>query len=335
MRRLKAAALIAAIALLACSPKAARQYHFPDPRNKVIDQDEGYNPRVDVLFVVDDSGSMSSHQANVARNIGQFTSVFLKKSVLDYNIGVITTDAGGFASPCCGQLEGNPKIVTKFTPDRDKALADNLVVGTSGSATESPFAAMTLALGPNHLSGWNKGFLRDDADLIVIVITDAEDQSVGIEPSEMMQFLLDLKGDKRKVLTYGAIIPSNFNSNSCGRDDPGERPLRLEEFFLLSSNAPDNVLNICNADFGQALGDFALQIVERTGRTIYLTRQPDADTIRVKYGSVFLPNDKDFGWTFDPGRNAIQLGAQIDWEAQPEGSKVRIFYNKAKPPKLD
>jgi len=49
--------------------------------------------RVDVLFVVDSSGSMGSEQATLARSIGSFIQSFSdSRRKIDFHIGVITTD---------------------------------------------------------------------------------------------------------------------------------------------------------------------------------------------------------------------------------------------------
>lgn len=57
------------------------------------------NPQVDIIFVIDDSGSMREHQANLARNIDHFVEGFAKNSIIDPHIGVMTvwdSDRYGF-----------------------------------------------------------------------------------------------------------------------------------------------------------------------------------------------------------------------------------------------
>jgi hypothetical protein len=50
----------------------------------------------------------------------------------------------------------------------------------------------------------------------------------------------------------------------------------------------------------------------------------------VTYGDAELPQSLDKGWTYDPSRNAIVLGRDIDWESQPQGSAIKVHYDEAK-----
>jgi hypothetical protein len=276
---------------------------------------------------------MSEHQTRLAANISKFTSVFLNSSVLDYNIGVTTTTADkpyyGGSSNCCGQFVGSTRVVNKNIVGADQVLATNLIVGTNGDSTEKPFEATYLALTEPNLSVWNKGFYRKDASLVVIYITDAEDQSDDHGESAVYDLMLGLKGgDKNRILAYGAIVPTN-DTLGCPRDQ-GDPPTSIETFLGRFINRKNNEMNLCDPDFGVQLGKLAKDIVENSGRVILLNRAPDRDSIAVTYGSMDLPEDAEKGWIFDPARNAIILGHSIDWAAQPAGSKIKVFYNAYK-----
>lgn len=333
--------LLAAFVLLsaACSDDAPKDYFAPFTKDKKVtdgNASDVFDPKADILFVVDNSGSMDGHQRNLAANVSLFTSIFLQNSILDYNIGVITTDSEGFlgSADCCGKLVGSTRIVTKTTPSSNAVLQNNLMVGISGSGREAPFETLSMATEAGMLSGWNAGFVRPSAALIVIFITDAEDQSQGISPQSMLAQLLALKNnDKRRVLSYGAIIPSTVNN--CTRDS-SDTPVRLETFLDIVPNGKgaggvgNNVVSLCAPDYGQRLAEFALQIVDSISSTIYLTRLPDPKSLRVTYGSIELPMDPKVGWSYSPEKNVIFLGPDIDWASQPPGSKVEVHYKEAR-----
>lgn len=339
-KSLLSCALVLTIA--GCSSEAARNFFSPVPQPKKVADGEGeqlvFDAKADILFVVDDSGSMNVHQTNLAANISQFTSILSQTSLLEYRIGVITTDSDGqySTSPCCGRLVGETRVVTPKTPNSNSVLQENLMVGTGGSATEAPFAALNMAMAPTMLADWNANFLRSSAALIVIFITDAEDQSNGvIQPNELLNRLLALKrNDRRKVLSYGAIIPTG--TSGCPRDDSTKTPRRIEEFLDIVPNGVTgggqggNIASLCDPDFGIRLAEFALDIVDQVGSTIYLTRFPQIKTIRVTYGDLVLPENPRTGWSYNPSKNAIQLGSDIDWANQPIGSKIRVFYEEAR-----
>ncbi len=67
--------------------------------------------QVDVLWVIDNSGSMAPRQENLAKNFQSFIDVFAKGSI-DFRIGVTTTDI--FKQP--GQFVGSPRVLTPSTP---------------------------------------------------------------------------------------------------------------------------------------------------------------------------------------------------------------------------
>jgi len=334
--------LISALILLnlSCSNEASKNYLPPFTKDKKVTDGNAsdiFDPKADILFVVDDSGSMSGHQRNLSHNIGLFTSVFLQTSILDYNIGVITTDNDGFwggSSSCCGKLVGTYRVVTKTTPNSNLVLQENLTVGINGSGREAPFETTSLALSNTMLTGWNSGFIRPSAALIVIFITDAEDQSRTTSPQSLLAEMLALKNnDKRRVLSYGAIIPTGVNN--CDRDS-WDTPQRIEEFLDIVPNGAGaggvggNIVSLCAPDYGQRLAEFALQIVDQISSTIYLTRLPDPKSLRVSYGSEDLPMDPKKGWSYSPALNAIFLGSEIDWTSQPNGSKVEVHYKEAR-----
>lgn len=318
-----------------CSPEAEKAYLTPiAPEEKVVqDNTQVFDPKVDILFVVDNSGSMATHQRNLSANVAKFTQTFTKSSVLDYNIGIVTTDmmGGGWGTrkPCCGQLVGTTRVVNKNTPGAEATLANNFLVGTDGSASEASFDPVVSALSQPNLTGWNTGFYRADASLVVIFLTDAEDQSDNVSPQSLYNFLLNLKqGDVTKLLAFGVIVPSN-NTVRCDRDD-GRTPQRIETFLGMMPNNKNNIMNICDPDYGTRLANMAKDIVDKVGNIIYLDRAPALESIHVYYGNAELPENYETGWSFDPKRNAIILGSKINWGSQPSGSRVKVSYTAAK-----
>lgn len=168
-------------------------------------------PKLDVLWVVDDSASMAAEQNKVAAQASQFFGRLLEASA-DLHVGVITTDPaqGGALRRFSGAVTGcdrcrfiSPAVPcdNPNDPGQCEALAlfqQLVVVGTAGSALERPFEQVQLALGLTLLdeqtqtpqldveSGrpilappeQNAGFIRDDADLLLIFVSD-EDEGLG------------------------------------------------------------------------------------------------------------------------------------------------------------
>lgn len=148
--------------------------------------------KTDVLFVIDDSGSMSQEQTNLQTNLNTFIST-LKSSPIanDFQIGVTTTSVEGFDGTTGGYQQGKliynvptgtPAVLDGNRADLVNEFSTRVVVGTGGSGKEQPFRAMELALSPALLDNVNLGFLRSGSRLAVVFLTDEDDCSDSATP---------------------------------------------------------------------------------------------------------------------------------------------------------
>lgn len=284
------------------------------------------NREVDILFVIDDSGSMGVHQTNLTKNVSLFTQGINSNQLLDYHIGVLTSNMDsdpwdpqpGYGWK--GELNGSTKFVTRATINSQKTLEENLKPGIDGSATEEFFSPVKAALSQPLVATTNKGFYRPGAFLAVIFLTDSDDQS-NLTATDFYKFLLNLKGgDASKVLTYGVYIP--MADRSCSRS--GEPvPNKLEELFKLTK-AP--TFGLCDVDYGLKLADLAADLVKKVGSVLYLSRAPVNGTITVAFGSQIIPNDEKTGWVYDPVRNALIFADNIDLKPEPPGTQVEVDF---------
>lgn len=175
-------------------------------------------PKLDILFVIDNSNSMAEEQAGVATELTAFIEELKKGGGVpsDFNIGVVTTgvylhgkigDAAPFFTDYpyqSGHLRPVPVALDGGLTDFDNVMGERLLVGTdpdlitkfdklvrqgiSGSGQETPFEAVRLALTTPGLidtplaEGGNGGFLRDGARLLVVVLSDEDDCSEEVRP---------------------------------------------------------------------------------------------------------------------------------------------------------
>lgn len=289
-----------------------------------------FNPSVDILFVIDDSGSMYTHQKNMQDNVDLFTNGIATNKFVDYHIGVITTSDNYSAhlNNGGGVLSGRTKFIDRSTVNGMDILKQNIMVGTSGSGWERVFDPLNLALTEPNLSGRNVGFYRPSAYLAIVIITDAEDQSDKFDANQIHQFLLNMKkGDSSKILSYGVIIPTN-DSTGCSRDEYNAPPRRIEDFFSLTKG---QFYGLCDPDYGTKLARIGSDLVERIGRRVLLDRRPIIDTVEVTYGAQLIEPHPDTGWSYDATDNAIVLGRRIQWTEQPDGTTVQVYFKPAQP----
>lgn len=208
------------------------QYTIPEGEKIVwITVDGGANevfkPQVDILFVIDNSDSMKSAQENLSRNINRFVEGFARNRMIDYHIGVVsvwdsserfskanqTSFGRGELRPLKdGQgrtLQG--RYVTRFQ-GVEQILAATLKIGVAplaqgGPENEELFSPLSEALKKTGRGAVNEGFFRDDAQLAVVLISDADDSSPDLKPDQMAQELIDFKGGRAaKVSAYGALV---------------------------------------------------------------------------------------------------------------------------------
>lgn len=320
---------ILAIGLISCSPAVPKKQVVPNDKNEQVSADTGiefWDPKLDILFVIDNSGSMNTHQKNLSANVARFVASFSSKVQLDFHIGVISTDNDYYATKdCCGRLIGTPNFLTNTTPNFQSLLTQRMLLGILGSGSEKVFDPLNLALTEPNLSGANLNFLRPDAFLAVIVITDAEDQSLNSGPDDTYAMLVKLKNGKAdRVLSYGVLVPSG--TTNCSRDEADREPTRIENFLGRSVTAGTNIFSLCAPDFGDRLVNVGKDLARRVGSSFPLNRIPVPDSIVVTFGAQIIEKHPTKGWAFDASTNTVQLGSEIPWSQQPQGTKVKVKY---------
>jgi hypothetical protein len=251
--------------------------------------------QVDLLFVIDDSGSMAEEQDNLATNIPEFLRLLDDAkggngAPLDYHLGVTTTGRDitftqVFTMPGLppisslvtemgddGELKGacglSRKWLERGDPDVDTVAACRAKVGTAGPSEEMPLLATRLATKERVSgNGPNAGFLRSTAPLVIVVLTDEDDCS-----REDNNFTTDdpcKPGDLTPVATsidyldllkgrrdlWHMAIVANMSATACSSPFGMAQP--ATRLRALAAAAPDNVgsTSICSGNLALALDD--------------------------------------------------------------------------------
>jgi hypothetical protein len=190
------------------------------------------NRSIDLLFVVDTAPSMASEQESLARNAMRFANVLesMEGGLPDLHFAVTTSDlgAGGFAvAGCSGDgdggalhtpqeclVDGDFLIHRSFLDDTVEpnyagAFADALTcmadVGVDTCAIRQPVAAAMRALA-------HPGFVRDQAQLAVVFISDGDDCSATSAT---------LFDPDRTELGFPVEFRCFAHGIACDPDDPG------------------------------------------------------------------------------------------------------------------
>jgi hypothetical protein len=222
----------AAFALAACqSPATVPGTGVPTSCTEVAPAIKGV--KTDILFVVDNSGSMAANQKKVATDLPVFVAELQKSGGVtnSFRVGLTTTSVyvafqnvntiDYFYYPQGGWLfdiplldggvstdryldDSNPELVPRF------ALA-MVNVGIDGSGQETPFEAtriaLDFALAPAQPDGGpaNMGFLRDGARLMVVAVSDEDDCSETDRPPQV--HFTDADGENSCINQAALLTP--------------------------------------------------------------------------------------------------------------------------------
>jgi hypothetical protein len=214
-RLLRWIALGAALpAVVACT---ARVLEAPDPIPSPTLGRPRFRPtlnrQIDILFMIDDSSSMEGAQANLRANMASFMDVLkgLPGGLPDLHIAIVTSDLGaGDGQSIMGCSLGGDGGVFRYAPtgsctatgldpyatfiidsggtnpqtnfgteDITKVFQCMTGVGATGCGFEHQLASVARALGADGRPPppENAGFLRPDAYLLIVLVTNEDDCS--------------------------------------------------------------------------------------------------------------------------------------------------------------
>jgi hypothetical protein len=281
-----ALATAAALVLGGCSDVSlsrptSTEVHFQNPPTAV-----------DILLVVDDSGSMDAEQGKLSRGFESFVRYFDVADV-DYHIGVTTTDMDTRRGALADR--GGTKVISRDTEDPGDVFADNVRVGIVGSADERGFDAASTAIS-DDLAEANEGFLREDALLSIIFLSDEEDASYG-PTADWLQDLRDLKGPgaRRDAVNVSALVgvdPETGEPADCGQviGEPNEGAFAGHRYVDVALATGGVVGSICLDEYDDIISDMGLASSRLRDR-FTLRVAPVLDTLEVR---LFIPDTAEF-----------------------------------------
>lgn len=219
----------------------------------IADEDD----QVDVLFVIDNSGSMADEQKNMADRINTFMN---RLGGLDWRMGIVTTD---FASSTIG----NGKLL-KY-PNGSYYITSSLSLATAkdqfgktiqrkekGDANEqgirATYRAIERAMNPKEtIDQQHKNFFRKQAALAVVVISDENETGTAAvnKGANLVKLVQDSFG-KEKMFKFHSIVVRP-NDTKCYKASIDHRyGTAYAELTALTGGI---LGDICAADYGNQL----------------------------------------------------------------------------------
>lgn len=234
-------------------------------------------PELDVLFVVDGTGSMQQEQQAFADAADAFVSS-LDTIGLAWQIGVTTMDPADL-----GHLRGEPWIITPAADDPVAALADAVYVGTDGAPTEAGLYAATAAIDSGTTA--NLGFRRPDAPLHIVIVSDGDDNSddqLGPDPVAAAHLIFDAEA----LRTGHAVrVSAVVGTEMAGCSGPYGSALYGSRYLEVVAATGGTAVDICTADFADVADAVRAYGIEWP-TTFALQADPVEDSVVVEVNGV-------------------------------------------------
>lgn len=258
------------------------------------------NPPVDIVFAVDQSASMDDDAAALGSSFGAFIET-IEMETSAWRLGVVTYDSGCF----------NEGMLTSSSASLGDRFASAVAAGTDGEITDDErlLQLASRALANTAAGRCNEGFLRSDALLHVIIVSDEPERSEEEATAWTWDYWVD---DFLGYKTTPALVEVSgvVDVSGCGEGDAG-----YDEAIAATGGL---ALSICSADWASYAAALAKASTGGLWRFV-LSDTAVAATITVSVDGVPLAS----GWRYDTATNAVIV------DSHPESGEVTIDYRVA------
>lgn len=235
--------IILATMLLATSVSCTKTNFSPVPgsnsslgvteeKTTTFDFSAAKNPKVDILFIIDNSDSMVEEQAKISDEFRNFISQI---SNVDWRIAITTTDNSNSGLGNQGQfLNFTPGVANTFmidskTPNGLDLFKKTINTGIDGSPTETGFFSIAHFIQNSYKGGTPESqFLRADADFHTIVVSDSDQAQIPenyYKPSLLIQEV-QTRIKANKYVNHSFV---DNNTGSCESEMVGSSYIELSK----------------------------------------------------------------------------------------------------------
>lgn len=215
-------------------------------------------------------------------------------------------------------LNNHDLFLTAETEGADEIFAEMVAQGVSGSGIEMGLEAVRLAVTEPLASGANAGFIRPEANLSVLIVSDEEDSS-PLPVDDYLSAYAEVKGEAafrdHRIMNVSAVIgdraPEFEGEPSCssinGNADWGRR-------YLVAVERTEGLVDsICDADFSPIVNQLGLTLSGLESE-FELSRVPKLDTLLVSIYGDASSASKIGDLTLDVDYTYIELNNSIRFE---------------------
>jgi hypothetical protein len=311
--------------------------------------------KLDILWVIDNSGSMAEIQSQIKKNFRQFAEI-MKDADIDLQMGVTSTDicsgtAQAMENEACPLHEGSAglqgqlaklvngvAIIRSSSPTMVEDFARLSQVGITGSSFEHGLSASRMAveamMGRSEVS-----LIRPDAFLAIMIVSDEQDDGVGLSLPDERGINYRMQGHTNyyydapaAVKDIGAILPGgrfSINAITGTKAANGEmcsyvvgnkrvRPLEEGSEYLRAATLSGGLAeSICDTSWAAKFERMA-QGINQQIRSFKLSKSARPDSIRVLVNKQISAD-----WSYHAESSSIEFAPNH----VPEfGSDIEVRY---------
>ena len=281
--------LAAGILVTGCTP----DYQFTESENTQVIIDSTFQVdkigSLDVLVVLDTSGSMRDNDETVGTGIELFRSD-IESLTSDYQFGFITMDSNYLSY--IGPYDSSASSI-------DLMLAPSLLSSTSGEAGFE--ASYVFLVGEDGIS-----FRRPEADFLLFLVSDEEEQS-SITAQIFYEWLQEFFNGIQHDITVVTTTPGG----ECSSDWENATGYKYVELANIYNK---DAIDICEEDWEVWLSEssFLTQMIS----SIQLSQTPIPTSI-----IVYVNHESIYGWSYEEASNTVILDTTPDY-----GSLIEVGY---------
>lgn len=311
--------------------------------------------KVDILWVVDSSGSMSEEQAYLGNNFSSFITQLVTAGH-DFQTAVTSTDVcqdtipnelalrrcpvnygGSAATRLRGSFVGaaGRKVLKNTDADIIARFTDYTKVGISGSGFEHGLKAAQMSI-EKVTNAENEPLIRAGAFLAVIVISDEQDDGIGLSlndggngrnftaegltsfkytEDDMIDYLKVIKGEgKFSISAIAPTLAADGTVCTSAHSKPNEAGT---QYIKAAQKTGGIIQSICETNWSASLAQIGYDLNAQLTQ-IVLTAKPFAGSIKVLVNDLPVTT-----WTYNEGNNAVKFDPA---NVPVEGSRIKIDY---------
>lgn len=277
---------------------------------------------VDILFVVDNSTSMTQEQQKLGDRLSSFVDSL---DGLDWQIGITTTDVTngtyGLKGSLVNLVGAGGYILSSRTPNYEQVFKDTVVrketlncSGDCPSSNEQPLAATILAIQKGTTD--NAGFFRPEANLAVIMLSDEDEMSTApseaTTPEQFVNAMDSHFGRTKKVNVFGIIIQPGDSTCYDNQDTLVSYGHYVSRLAALTGGLTGS---ICENDYTRNLQNIGQRVKDLQNEVI-LSKAPVAGSLVIK-----LIPEMNINWSLH--------GKKVVFEEDlPEGTQIDVSYEE-------